>query len=353
MVTKATCPAGEQSNLDSRQKRVLRSVIKEYVHTAKPVGSKALCRRYGIRASSATVRNEMVALEDMGFLVKNHASSGRVPTDQGFRYFVNNLLAERYLDSREKDMVRSFYRSGVMNWEDVLKETSRALSQLSRQVGLIMSPRFEKNILQSMGLASLSQNRIMVVLEFDSGIVEHLVIKNELKLRQSELERISNYLTETGDGKTLLELRGELMRQKREAEKMRDRIVWKAISLSEQIMDEAPELNLYIEGQVNLMEQPEFSDTEKMKEFFRLCEKKKIMIRLLDQVLSSGEIKVIIGKENPMSPMQDYSIIAAAYGEKGKMRGALGVIGPVRLDYGKVISLVKFTSGIISDIMTT
>ncbi len=346
---KGTDPA----HLSARKQKVLGSLIKEYIKTAGPVGSKTLCRLYGIKSSSATVRNDMAALEEMGYLVKQHASSGRSPTDIAFRYYVNNLLTESDLDPAEKESIRSFYRSGAMNLEDILSQTSRALSQISRHVGLILSPRFESTILENLSLSGLSRNRILAVFEFRSGVIEHRVIKNELNLRESELERISNYLTEAGSGKSPLELRAELIRQKEQALEAYDQLAGKALTLSEQIMDEAPVLNIYIEGQSNLLEQPEFSDTEKMKRFFRLCEEKKIMIRLLDQALASKGIKVIIGNENPHESMKECSVIATAYGGQGRVRGALGVIGPVRLNYAKIIPLVRFTSGLISDIIKT
>jgi heat-inducible transcriptional repressor len=339
------------AQLSYRRQRILKALINEYIQSAKPVGSKTLCRSYGLRISPATVRHEMATLEDMGYLVQPHTSAGRMPTDMGLRFYVNHLLSEGHLAAKEKQKVRSFYRTGNMNWDDIFRETSRALSQMSRHVGLILSPRFEKTALQSISLRSLTHNRILVIFEFTSGIVERRVIENELNLRAGEFARMSNYLTEIGAGKNLMELRAELSRQSQAAEKLCDYLVRKALSLSEQIMDEAPELYLYIEGQANLLDQPEFSDMEKIKRFFQILEEKRIMIKLLDQALASKGVKVIIGRENPLESMQDYSLIACAYGDKERVCGALGVIGPVRLDYGKIISLVKFTSGLISDIM--
>jgi heat-inducible transcriptional repressor len=346
-----TLGASRGDSLDPRKQRILKALVVEHIKSASPVGSKTLCRKYGLRASPATIRNEMAALEDMGYLVKAHASSGRIPTDSAFRFLVDHLPPESSLGSTEMEKIRSFYRTGSMSLEDILRETSRVLSQMSRHVGLILSPRFETATLQGLSISGLSRNRIMVVFEFASGVIEHRVIRNELHLRQGELERISNYLTESGYGKSLLELRAELLRQSQDDEKRCREIIRKAMSLSEQIMDQAPLLNLYIEGQTNLLEQPEFSDPEKPREFFRLCEEKKIMIRLLDQALAETGVKVIIGSENPLSLMRDYSLIASAYGEQDKVMGALGVIGPIRLDYGRIISLVKFTSALISDII--
>ncbi len=339
------------TQLSYRRERILKALVNEYIQSARPVGSGTLCREYGLRVSPATVRHEMVALEDMGYLVQPHTSAGRVPTDTGFRFYVNHLLSEGHLGAQEKQKVRSFYRAGNMNWDDIFRETSRALSQMSRYVALILSPRFEKTALQSISLRSLTHNRILVVFEFNSGIVERRIIENELNLRATELEGISNYLTEIGAGRNLMEIRAELIRQSQAAEKLCDHLVRKALSLSEQIMDEAPQLYLYIEGQANILDQPEFSDMEKIKRLFQILEEKKAMIKLLDQTLASPGVKVIIGRENPLKPLQDYSLVACAYGDRERASGALGVIGPVRLDYGRVISLVKFTSGLISDIM--
>lgn len=335
-------------DLDERKKKILAAVVEEYIRNATPVGSKTVVKR-GVRTSPATVRSQMVELEAEGLLEQPHTSAGRMPTDAGFRYYVDHLMNRYFIDPGDRAEIESVYNVEDMTGDRLTAETARVLSALSRYVGIVMFVPAERAPLSGIYLFE-SAGRIRVVLEFLGGGHEERIIENKNRLEQTALQRLSNVLNRFARGRTLVGLRRELIRQREEAKQEADHILFRAVELSESLVAaERPEV--IVKGQANLFDLPEFSDIDKVRQVVRTFEEKSILVDILEQASFSSGIRVTIGRENKIRDLQDFSVLTSTYGRGDSTAGALGVIGPVRMEYARLVPLVGYTSELISECM--
>ncbi len=330
--------------MDERKSNILSEVICQYQQTTLPVGSRVVSRSIGIGVSPATVRNEMAELAQMGFLSQPHPSAGRVPTVRGFRYYLNNLLHAQPTPGMDWSAIGSLFDFTKMGTEEIFRETSRVLSDVSHQTALVLMPQMEYLALRSVYLSPMSGRRILARFAFKDGSMEQRVISNDLKLNRSELNRISNLINEIADGQTLMQIRRHLLDRMQE---QYDKLRLKALTLSEKLISGRQQL--HINGQSNILDHPEFSRTEVLKRLFRTLEDKNLIIKILDQTLLSPGIRVIIGEEQSVDEIKDCALITGTYGRGATVVGSVGLLGPVRMDYPRLISLVDYISGLISE----
>jgi len=337
--------------LDERQEQILAKVVDLYIESAQPISSRRLCGRLGLGLSTATLRHEMAELEESGYLSQPHTSSGRAPTAQGFRYYLNHLLRVRSLSAQEQESVRGHFNLEAMTNSEILSETSRVLSLLSHYAGVVFLPARERAVIRSLTFLPLHHERILTVLVTSSGRVEERVLPNRLGLPASELQRISNRLRPLAEGKTLLELRAELDRQLKAERAACDQLLVQALALSERLLEEDPALGWYINGQSNILDQPEFSDVETVKRLLHALEEKSLMLRLVDEAIQSQGPRVILGEESLLPGLRHLALVTDRYGSEGTGLGCVGVLGPVRMNYARVIPLVRYTAGLISEFL--
>lgn len=336
--------------LSERSKQILEAIIDDYIRTAEPVGSRTVTRRHGLSLSPATVRNVMSDLEEMGFLASPHTSAGRVPTDKAFRFYVDSLLQVRAIDPDQQDVIRSQYRSHGRDVAELLKETSRILSSISQYVGIVVAPRFAANIFRQIEFVRLCGRRLLAILVSESGVVQNRIIEADEEFAPEDLIRMSNYLNELLQGLSISQVKQRIIREM-ENEKVRyDALFSRALKLSEQTLDENT-ADVFVEGQVNIFEQPEFADVGKMKEIFRAFEEKNQLISLLDRCMNAERVNIFIGAENFLSRMNEMSVVTAPYASGPNTVGVLGVIGPTRMGYDRVIPIVDFTAKILSELL--
>ncbi len=340
-----------EGGLYPRQERILAKVVDLYTESAQPVSSAAVSRVSRLGLSSATLRNQMAELEEGGYLSQPHPSSGRKPTAQGFRYYINHLLRKRSLSAEEQESVRSHYNLSAMSGPEILHETSRVLSLLSHCAGVVFLPSVERAVIRTLTFLPLRQERILAVLVTSSGRVEQRVIPDTLGLEAGELERIGNRLQPLAEGKTLAELRAELERQQTTAQAACDQLLLKALRLSERLVAEDPASGWYIEGQSRVLDQPEFSDLNSVKRLLQALEEKSIMIRLVDEAIAAEGPRVIIGDESALPELQHLALVTDRYLSEDTDRGFLGVLGPLRMNYVRVIPLVKYTAGLMTEFL--
>lgn len=324
--------------------------MEEYIRSAHPVGSKTVVQR-GIKSSPATVRNEMGDLETMGLLEQPHTSSGRLPTNRGLRYYVDHLLDKSRLGQEDQRKLDSLFSMERISARDLISETARFLSELSKQVGVIMIVPAERARLQAVYFREGGPDRIRVIFKFHGGTREERVIKNPEALDKRTLQKLTNLINKFAPGRTLVGLRRELIRQMEETRKKADLLLARAVKLSERLVD-AGEPEVIIKGRANLFELPEFSEVKRTKELVRALEEKKLIVEMLEQVSLAAGAKVIIGEENMIGAMKDCSIITSTYGSKDMNMGTLGVIGPTRMDYARLIPVVRYTSELISECLS-
>ena len=326
---------------------ILAAVVDEYVLTALPVGSKTVVKK-GLKASPATVRNEMSELEEQGFLEKPHTSAGRVPADRGFRYYVDHLLDRRRLMLEDRRELDRRYRARFVTVEELIARTARALSELSRQVGVAVVAPAETALLSAVSFWEAGPGQVRVILQMMDGSRDERLIKNERGLDAVTLNRLSNLLNKIAPGRSLIGLRRELLRQMEETRAQADLLLARAVELSEQVVTASPTA-VFVSGQDHLFDLPEFAEAGRLREMVRTLEEKTVLARLLEQATMTAGLRVIIGMENSMANMRDCAVIASSYGRGEARMGTLGVIGPTRMDYARLIPLVYYTSELISE----
>lgn len=336
--------------LSDRSKRILEAIIEDYIATAEPVGSGAVTRRHALSLSSATVRNVMADLEEMGFLASPHTSAGRIPTAKAYRFYVDSLLEVRGIPEEERDDIRRRLSPAGKDVGEILKEASRALSSLSHYMGVVLAPRFTANVFRHMEFVKLSGRRILVILVSESGAVQNRIIESDEELSPADLGRMSNYLNDILQGLTIAQVQGRILDEMRNEKTLYDRLLASALRLSEQTLDQES-TQVFMEGQLNILDQPEFADAARMKDIFRAFEEKGQMVGLLDRCLAAEGVQIFIGAETSLNRMEGMSVITAPYMTGRNSFGVLGVIGPTRMGYARVIPIVDYTARFVSRLM--
>jgi len=337
--------------LGLRQRQILRSVIHDYITSGEPVGSRSIARHHLSRLSAATIRNVMADLEEIGYLSQPHTSAGRVPTDRGYRFYVDSLMQRPRLSKVEESRIEQGIRPSWGQAEELMQETSRILSDLSRYTAVVLAPKLTQNTWRRIDFVHLNRERILVVLVADSGLVQQKVIVIGEVIEQPELDRISRYLNTVLGAVTLQQVRNRIVAQMAEERDEFNQLMRRALELSDKTL-EGEEGQVYIGGAANIAHQPEFADVKKMKEIFGAFEEKSKLVKILDQCLARGGLRVIIGRENEIREMRELSLIASPYKSGDHVLGVLGIVGPKRIAYDRMVALVDFTARLVSKILT-
>lgn len=345
--------ASPRAELPFRARRILYAVITEYVATGEPVGSRKLARRYGLNLSPATIRNVLADLEDAGYLHQPHTSAGRIPTDAGFRVFVDALVQMREVTVEDRAAIVARMQQLEPGKHDIMRETGKLLSALTGAATLLSPPRLEQEQLSQMRFVPLREGQMLAVLVTEAGTVQNRVVRVSETIDGDELERVHNLLSELVGDRTLREVREELAERMATERDQYDELRQKAqqiIDATLQSRDEASS-EVLIEGQKLLFDRPEFVDSQKIRAYLETFEEKQRLLELLDRTLASGGVQVLIGAETELGELEDISLVSANYGQAGTSRGALGVIGPTRMDYAKVVPLVEFTARVMGQVL--
>jgi heat-inducible transcriptional repressor len=326
--------------LSFRARKILYAVITEYIATGEPVGSRRLSRRYGLNLSPASIRNVLSDLEEAGLLSQPHTSAGRVPTDAGFRVFVEALVQMREISSEDRAAVTTRMRS-LSPGEDVPREVGRLLATLTGTASVVATPRASEESLKQLRFMPLDDRRILAVLVTRSGKVQNRIVTLDESIEPSEIERVHNYLAGIVDGRSLSEVRSALAN-----EMATDRNDYVALSskMVAAVGGGLDQPEVHIEGQRLLFGRPEFASGEKIRAFLRAFEERERLLSLLDRTIVAGGVQVVIGLEANIEDVEDVSLVSATYKEPSGGMGTVGIIGPTRMDYAKVVPLVEFTA---------
>ena len=337
-----------QPELQFRARKILYAVITEYIATGEPVGSRRLAKRYGINLSPATIRNVLADLTDAGFLSQPHTSAGRVPTERGFRVFVDALIQMREVTTEDRTAVlerMGHLRPGV---DDLVREAGRLLATMAGAAAVITRPRVDSVQLAQIRFMPLRDSELLAVVITERGAIQNRVVSAGGVLERGELERLNNYLEANATGRSLVQLR-ELLAEEVDTEReLHGRAKELVDAVSATAVDPS---ELLIEGGTLLFDRPEFADAEKIRRFLRTFDEKERLLDLLDQTIAAGGVQVLIGSEAALDDVPDISLISANYKRGGVTAGTLGIIGPTRMDYGKLVPLVGFTAQVMSDVL--
>jgi heat-inducible transcriptional repressor len=340
------------SNLSRRAQKILAAVVMSYIKTADPVGSRTISKASGINVSPATVRNVMSDLEDQGLLHQPHTSAGRVPTTSGLRFYIDSILEVRELDTEAKFRLnQALDNEPTDDINEVMKATGKALSSLSQQVAVVATPAPEQEVLRRMEFVLLKPGLVLVVFVAARGGAHNRIVEADPKLNQEELDKYSNYLNDILSDLTLKEVKDRVAQEMAQEKVRFDSILSRALKLGQKALETGAQGELLVQGQTNLMGLPEFSDIARLKQVFEAFEEKSNLLHLLEKSLAAQGVQIFIGAESELVELDGLTAVTSPYGDGDTPLGALGVVGPTRMDYSKIIPIVDYTAKLVSRIL--
>lgn len=336
-------------DLDERNKKVLQAVIDSYISSGAPIGSTVLVKKYDFGVSSATLRNIMAELEEMGFLTHPHTSAGRVPTERGYRYYIDSLIS---IDSGADDIHDQLSQTPGLHGEDIhhlMDEASRFLATLSHHTGVVVAPSEPEGKYRHIEFIRLRGRQVLIIFVTDTGTVQNKLIDLDEQVQQHELNTFGRYLDEELERFSLTEIRRRLVEKMQEEKQLFTRLMEETYRASREVHERDAD-KVFIGGTSRMLDTPEFADVEKMRSLLKAFEDKYKLLKLLDKSAAAEGIKVFIGSENPFFEMQGCSLVVGSY-HAGNVVGTLGVIGPVRMQYRQVIHVVDYTAKLLTRIL--
>ncbi len=326
--------------LNDRKIQILQAIINNYIETAEPVGSRTIAKKYNLGISSATIRNEMSDLEEMGFILQPHASSGRIPSDMGYRLYVDHLMQKKELGEEEQRYLQSIISRDISQIDFLMEETAKALSILTNYTTIISEPKGQRTRIKQIRLLPLDSASVLLVIATEGNFIKNHVIKMGCVPSEEKIFGIGICLNRLLQGCALREIDTPLVaRMQEELWEYRELLppILKAI---ETTMRSAEKVQLHMSGTKNILAFPEFADIQKAKSLFQALEEKDVLVTLLEES-KNNDLQVLIGSENTVQSMQDCSVITATYKMGDNTRGTIGIVGPTRMDYSQVISVLN------------
>ncbi|MBP7605351.1 MAG: heat-inducible transcription repressor HrcA [Spirochaetes bacterium] len=337
--------------LNDREAAILGALVYEYITTGKPVGSRSFVHKYSFTLSPATMRNVMFDLEMMGYLMQPHTSAGRVPTDKGYRYYVDSLLDTYEFVMNEKVSVREEMIKREMQLDKIFSSLTKTISLASQYAGVVLTPRPDFTVLKHIELVLLDNNEILAILVTRNGIVINKKVTVSTNITQDELYRFSKFLTGELGGYSLFEIKKDMFESLR-AVKGTEIDSAMALDIAELALAESEDPDLYIDGVQNLLHIPEMIEADRLKGLLRLVEEKKVLRGIIEKTMERDGVQTLIGEEITEAEVSGCSIVTSSYKIGNKRVGVVGIIGPTRMDYKKVVPLVDYTGKVFSEFLT-
>jgi len=333
--------------LTDRRRDILKLIVEDYINGAMPVSSDTIARKMAVPVSSATVRNEMAALEDEGYIMQPHTSAGRVPSDRGYRYFVEFLMPEQVLSAEEQRMINHQFYQVQLDTDQWVRLAAAVLARAAMNAAVITAPKLSDIKLKHVKLVQVQQRLTLLVMVFDRGLLrQRFLSHDDQELTQDELNHIANKINiELGSRN----VRG-IKRKLDQFEGFEREAVDQLLAEMREVETPTPE-QIVRDGMLNIMAQPEFAQTERVRQFMNIFESGRLLEGVLTEALTSDGVRVIIGSENKSDDMRQCSMVLSRYGRDGEAEGVLGIVGPTRMSYSRVISTVRYTASILEDLV--
>lgn len=340
------------NNLNERSQQLFKVLVEQYINDGQPVASKTLSNDEQINLSPATVRNVMSDLEDLGLIISPHTSAGRIPTPQGYRLFVDNLVAVKPLRGKAVENLRQ--EMGIDDsQEGLIAKASSMLSGMTKMAGVVTIPRREAVILRHIEFLPLTSNRILVILVVNEQEVQNRVIHTDRAFTEPELLQTANYLNQAFIGKDLSQIRQSVLDTMKQERDDMQHIMKMAIQMTDNVVEDQNNDDFVMAGQTNLMEYAEMANMEKLRQLFEAFNTKRDVLHVLDQSIKAEGMQVFIGEESGYSAFESCSVITAPYKVSEEVVGVLGVIGPTRMAYDRVIPLVDVTAKLLGSLLSS
>lgn len=336
-------------NLDDRKRGILNAIIKDYIENAEPVGSRTIAKKYEMGLSSATIRNEMADLEDLGYLEQPHTSAGRVPSDKGYRLYVDNLMEINSPTSDEINSIKGLMQIATINEiEKIMRRTTKLLSQITNYTSAILTPQMSSSTVKSIQLIHVTSFDVLVVIVTDTGLIKNVLVKLPRPINDNTTLKLNNMLNQKLKGLTCEDIDLSVITSIQSEMGGYTEILNAIMPVLHEGLN-AMDKDVYLEGATNILNYPEFNDLDKAKSFLRLMDQKEV----LGDIFSEGEDKlaVSIGKENELEVIKDLSIIRATYSAGDKSIGRIGIIGPRRMNYARAIGVLNCMVEALNEIL--
>lgn len=342
----------EKNPIDDRKQVILKAVVTDYVATAEPVGSHSLMSRYQFGVKSATIRNELAELADLGYLYQPHTSAGRVPSDRGYRYYVDELMEDPNMPSSEAVQVKDRLTPHRTEVDIILEKTCRILSDLAHYTSLATHPSVRDAMISHISVARVGRRKLLAVMVLSNGRVIHELLETDENSDSLDPVKATNFLMEKLAGRSMETHRAtpEPMRQQNPEF---GELLSKVNDLIRREVESASETEIHMEGASYIMQQPEFKDVERLEAVLSVLEQRSALFRLISTAYLGPDVTIIIGSENPLSQMRDCSFVAAKYRVAGRTAGTIGLLGPTRMDYRRAVSAVEFMARNLGELLTS
>ena len=347
-----------RSVLNEREREILKSVIRFYISEGKPVGSRFISKKRRSDLSPATIRNIMADLEEAGYLTQPHTSAGRVPTDKGYRFYVDNLLESARLNKSDQEFIDDNLFMANSH-ESVAERISHTISQVTDNIGFVISPALDQNQLKHLEFIQVGDGKILVIIVSRPGLVQNRLVRVDEQFTQYELDQTAKYINENYVGQSLLSIRSDILKKMGEEKALYDRLLKNVILLCNRgLIDEVSGQNvdIYLDGASNLINKPEFADTLRMRSLFKTFEEKSKLVKILNECIRSSAgsgVRVIIGSENSTPGMRDYTLISSPITPQDQHLGSVGILGPTRLEYARAITIVDYVAKLYGQIFNS
>ena len=335
--------------LGDRKLKVLQAIIRDFITTAEPVGSRTIAKKYDLGISSATIRNEMADLEELGYLEQPHTSAGRIPSDKGYRLYVDNLMNINKLALLQRQAIRTALLQKVGEIEQAVSHTSKILSQMTRLTSVVLSPQFKQSRLKHVQLVPIDGNSVLLVIVSESGMVKNAVLRTLDNIGPATLEQISKLLNIHLQGLRIGDISTTIIGNIKKEMRLYSSVIESVLPTLISALEDMEDVRLYLDGITNMFNLPEYNNIHKAREFMSLLDQKDYLTDIL--LNSRDDVNITIGKENKYAEMKECSLITATYKINGKTVGKIGVIGPTRMDYDNIISIVDYMTQNLTDLL--
>lgn len=339
--------------MDERKQKILKAIVQDYIATTEPVGSRTISRKFDLGVSPATIRNEMADLEEMGYIEQPHTSAGRIPSDTGYRYYVDYLMEPLSLNSNDKETITKEISGRISEIQEVIEYTSKLISQVTNLTSMVVGPKTKNNVLNKIYFLPYETGKAIMVIVKDDGSVENNIVDIGENTTPEEMQMLANLFNDKMGGTRVQDLKKGLIDQIYNELSRKRRFIDCVLGLMEKTFEEGNEQlseKVYLGGTLNMLNQPEFRDLNKVKSLFGIFEENKQLKELLN--LNQQGLNITIGAENKNEVLRDCSVISATYHINGKQIGSIGVLGPTRMDYDKAIAIVDYMTKSLTDILT-
>ncbi len=336
--------------MDERKKRILQAIIDDYIDTAEPIGSRTIARKHELGLSSATIRNEMADLEEMGFLAQPHTSAGRVPSDKGYRLYVDELMQVRELEFEEIEKIKSAMEMHINELSQLIRQASAVLSRFTKYTSMVITPQMKTSTIKAIQVVPIESGKAMVIIVTNAGIVRNILVKISENVAPDVLITVSNALNNRLTGLTIEKVDIRLIKELEKELGMPGELLLPILSGAADCINQIDNPEVYVEGTTNIFNHPEFSgDMVKARDFMNLLDERAGICRMLFEAVNSEGINVRIGSENDLSGIRNCSLITTSYNIADMFAGTIGIIGPTRMEYPRVISSMRYVRKLMGE----